>query len=50
MVVGELTSLTFREVPEPGTFALFGVGLLALGFLVRRRRAAPASGQPEASA
>ncbi|MBV9523119.1 MAG: PEP-CTERM sorting domain-containing protein, partial [Alphaproteobacteria bacterium] len=27
-------------VPEPGTIALFGVGLLGLGFIQRRRRSA----------
>ena len=32
-------SFTASVIPEPSTFALFGFGLLAVGALVRRRRA-----------
>ena len=29
---------TDREIPEPGSLALFGIGLVGLGFMTRRRR------------
>ena len=32
-------SITVTQLPEPETLALFGLGLVALGFAVRRRRA-----------
>lgn len=35
----ELVSLTLTPVPEPGTYALFGLGLALLGGLARRRHA-----------
>jgi hypothetical protein len=37
---GDLTSFSqsFHTVPEPGVFALSGIGLLALGVLRRSRR------------
>lgn len=40
-LVGNLTSLTIGtvSVPEPGTLALFGVGLAAIGFTRRRKNA-----------
>ncbi|MEM7223187.1 MAG: PEP-CTERM sorting domain-containing protein [Pseudomonadota bacterium] len=34
-----LDSLQFTVVPEPSTFALFGLALGGLGFMVRRRKA-----------
>ena len=34
-----LDNVSVRAVPEPGTLALFGLGLVALG-LIRRRRSA----------
>lgn len=35
---GELT-MTFNPIPEPGTYALMGAGLVALGWIRRRRSA-----------
>lgn len=32
-----------HKVPEPGTLALFGLGLTAMGFVTRRRRIVPKS-------
>lgn len=36
---GIVTDLTFAQVPEPGTLGMFGFALMAIGGLVRRRRA-----------
>jgi PEP-CTERM motif-containing protein len=37
-IIGNLTLVTTVTVPEPSTMAMFGIGLLALGFVARRRR------------
>lgn len=36
---GTLTILTVQAIPEPGTYAMMALGLGALGFLARRRKA-----------
>lgn len=36
---GQLVTTNFEVVPEPGTMALFGLGLAAVGGLIRRRKA-----------
>ncbi len=45
-VTPQLTTLRIHLVPEPGTFLLFGSGVVALGFAGRRqlRRSRPSSG------
>lgn len=39
-IAAPLLGIAVTAVPEPGTYALFGAGVLALGFVVRRRRQA----------
>jgi hypothetical protein len=43
---GLVTRFTTAAVPEPGTMALFGSGVLALVFTVRRRRRRAAANPP----
>jgi hypothetical protein len=38
---GDLVRWSYREIPEPGTLALFAPGLLALGVIRRRKHYAP---------
>ena len=38
-VAFELDNVAFREAPEPGALALFGVGLLGTALVRRRRKA-----------
>jgi len=33
-----LNDFTYAPVPEPGTWAMFGLGVLGVGFAVRRRK------------
>ncbi|WP_158583319.1 PEP-CTERM sorting domain-containing protein [Salinisphaera sp. Q1T1-3] len=35
-------NVSFRDVPEPGSLAMFALGLCGLGWLVRRRQGKPA--------
>ncbi|HXJ00623.1 MAG TPA: PEP-CTERM sorting domain-containing protein, partial [Micropepsaceae bacterium] len=39
---GIVVDVNFKNIPEPGTLGMFGVALMALGGLIRRRSKAQA--------